>query len=31
GIVDDYFSAHGATARAKFFSHNARRWYLGAA
>ena len=29
GIVDDYFSARGATARAKFFTHNARRIYLG--
>ena len=29
GIVDDYFSAHGSTARSKFFTRNARRIYLG--
>jgi L-fuconolactonase len=31
GIVDDYFTAHGSTARSKFFTRNARRIYLGAA
>jgi L-fuconolactonase len=29
GIVDDYFSHHGSTARSKFFTHNAQRVYLG--
>ena len=29
GIVDEYFSAHGATARSKFFTRNAQRIYLG--
>jgi L-fuconolactonase len=29
GIVDDYFSSHGSTARSKFFTRNACRIYLG--
>jgi hypothetical protein len=29
GIVDEYFSAHGSTARSKFFTRNACRIYLG--
>ncbi|MFM8879409.1 MAG: hypothetical protein ACKOKG_09810, partial [Verrucomicrobiota bacterium] len=29
GIVAESFSAHGATARSKFFTRNAQRIYLG--
>ena len=30
GIVDEYFTAHGFSARSKFFTRNAQRIYLGA-